>query len=145
MKRFHMNVGVSDLNRSTAFYTTLFGVPPSVVKDDYAKWMLDDPRLNFAISTHVAAGVDHVGVQAENEVEFQALRGRLAEAELELRDQPDVVCCYARSGKAWLHDPDGLAWETFVTRGETTEYAQRLTEATPAAPASPADTRPSCC
>ncbi len=123
MKRFHVNVAVRDLEQSVGFYTSLFGVAPSVRKADYAKWMLEDPRVNFAISARgPGAGVDHVGLQTDDEAELAEIRRRLATAELSVLDQPDVTCCYARSTKAWVKDPDGLAWETFLTRGEATEY-----------------------
>jgi|SRR6056297_3219665 len=123
MKRFHVNVSVSDLARSITFYSRLFAAPPAVVKSDYAKWMLDDPRVNFAVSTRAAgAGIDHVGIQAEDELEFADLRQRLTEADTLILHQNDTVCCYARSTKSWVHDPDGVAWETFLTRGDATEY-----------------------
>ncbi len=128
MKRFHIHVGVANLQRSIAFYSALFDAPPNVLEPDYAKWMLDDPRLNFAISPGPQPGVDHVGVQAEGDAEFQELRARLAAADLALAEQPDVVCCYARSAKAWLRDPDGLPWETFVTRGAATQYGDAPAE-----------------
>lgn len=121
MKRIHLHVGVANLDRSIAFYTALFGAPPRTVKADYAKWLLDDPRVNFAISLGACAGVDHVGVQTDDEAGFAELRGQLAAGGLAARDEPDAVCCYARSTKAWLQDPDGLVWETFVTRGEAAE------------------------
>ncbi len=123
MKRFHVNVAVRDLEKSIGFYSSLFGAAPNVRKADYAKWMLEDPRVNFAISTRSpGAGVDHVGLQADDEAELAEIRQRLAAADLSVLDQPDVTCCYARSSKAWVTDPDGLAWETFLTRGEATEY-----------------------
>lgn len=131
MKRLHLHVGVGNLERSIAFYNALFDAKPSVIEADYAKWLLDDPLLNFAISTRSASGVDHVGLQAGDEAEFDALRSRLAAADLALTDQEDVVCCYARSGKTWTRDPDGLAWESFVTRGPATVYAESAPDAVP--------------
>ena len=123
MKRFHINVSVSDLDQSIAFYNKLFAQEPAVTKSDYAKWMLEDPRINFAITTHGARkGVDHLGLQSDDEQEFQALRDRLHEADMSTFEQPDVVCCYARSSKSWVRDPDEVAWETFVSHGESSIY-----------------------
>lgn len=123
MKRFHVNVSVSDLARSTQFYSTLFGVPPTLRKGDYAKWMLEDPRLNFSISeSHSARGVNHIGLQAETLEELAAIQARLDEAEEKTFEQPDAQCCYARSSKTWVRDPDDVAWETFVTHGQITHY-----------------------
>ncbi len=121
--RFHVSVSVSDLARSVTFYTELFGEPPTVEQHDYARWLLDDPRVNFALTTHGArAGVDHVGIQAPDEEQLVRVRERLSRAEAPTYDQPDVTCCYARSTKTWTRDPDGLAWETFVTHGASVDY-----------------------
>ena len=123
MKRFHVNVHVADINRSVQFYQHLFAQQPTVLKSDYAKWMLDDPRINFSITTHgTQKGVDHLGLQSDDEQEFAALRDRLHEAEMATFEQPDVTCCYARSSKSWVRDPDDVAWETFVTHGQSTVY-----------------------
>jgi len=123
MKRFHVNVAVSDLDRSAQFYSTLFGVKPTVLKDDYAKWMLDDPRINFSINTSVQSrGVNHIGLQADTMDELAVIQARLRDAEQETFDQPDAQCCYANSSKTWVRDPDDVAWETFVTHGEITRY-----------------------
>lgn len=123
MKRLHINLTVSDLDKSIAFYSTLFAEKPAVQHDDYAKWMLDDPRVNFAVSTRGAnPGIDHVGIQAENDAEMAEIRDRLDAAEAEIYDQGDVTCCYAESTKAWVRDPDGVAWETFQTHGQVTTY-----------------------
>ena len=125
MKRFHVNVSVRDVNRSIEFYRTLFGVEPTVVKDDYAKWMLDDPRVNFAISKATRSqGVNHVGLQAETTAELEEVRDRLRRASQQTLDQPDAECCYARSTKTWVRDPDNVAWETFVTHGEITHFGE---------------------
>lgn len=156
MKRFHVNVGVSDLQRAVAFYSELFGDAPSVQEADYARWMLEDPRVNFAISTRVAPGLDHLGVQTETDEELAELRQRLSTAEMAVLDQPDVVCCYARGSKAWVQDPDGLSWETFLTRGPSTTYgdgisrsgAQQVTccaATDPAVGREPAAAAASCC
>ncbi|HEX6374847.1 MAG TPA: ArsI/CadI family heavy metal resistance metalloenzyme [Allosphingosinicella sp.] len=124
MKRLHVHVGVADLDRSIAFYSTLFGAAPSVAKPDYAKWMLDDPRVNFAISSgrHAARGVEHLGVQVEDEAELAAVYGRLEAANRPVLEEGATTCCYARSEKSWIADPDGLVWEAFLTRGEATVY-----------------------
>lgn len=123
MKRLHLNVSVSDMDRSIRFYSTLFAAEPTVRKSDYAKWMLDDPRVNFAISTHGARkGLDHLGIQVESEEELAAVTDRLTTAQAPVYAQGETTCCYARSEKTWSFDPEGMAWETFLTRGESTVY-----------------------
>ena len=130
MKRFHINLSVNDLSKSILFYSSLFGVQPGVKKNDYAKWMLDDPHINFSISTHgTQSGIDHIGIQAEDENEFNEIRKRLNSVETQVLEQPDVTCCYAQSSKSWVHDPDGIAWEAFLTLGETTTYNDMTTQA----------------
>jgi len=125
MQRMHLHVSVPDLARSVRFYETLFGAPPSVLKEDYAKWMLDDPRVNFAISKRDRApGLDHVGIQTETTEELQALAGRLKAAGAETFDQEATTCCYARSDKSWVSDPAGVRWETFFTLEEATTYGE---------------------
>ena len=125
MKRLHLHVSVDNLDQSIGFYSTLFGAAPTVAKSDYAKWMLDDPKVNFAISARgVAAGVDHVGIQVESAGELQELAGRLKAAGENLRDQEGASCCYAKSDKSWVSDPSGLRWETFFTFGEATSYGE---------------------
>ena len=125
MKRFHMNVGVNDLDESIAFYSALFAAAPAVVKPDYAKWMLDDPRVNFAITTRGdRKGIDHVGIQAEDADELREVYGRLKKAERPVLEQGETTCCYAKSEKAWVHDPQGVAWETFLTSGESPVYGE---------------------
>jgi hypothetical protein len=116
MKRFHVHVAVDDLDANIRFYSTVFQAPPSVQKPDYAKWMLDDPRINFAISKRGArAGVDHLGIQVESEGELTELRQQVEAAEIAALDQPNADCCYARADKYWITDPQGVAWETFRT------------------------------
>ena len=116
MKRFHVHVAVDDLNANIRFYSTVFGTSPTVLKDDYAKWMLDDPRINFAISRRGAKpGLDHMGVQVESDEELATLRGQIGQAEIAALDQDNAACCYARSDKYWITDPQGIAWETFHT------------------------------
>src|SRR5512146_2689566 len=116
MKRLHLHVSVPDLTQSIQFYATLFGAQPSVVKDDYAKWMLDDPKVNFAISQRDrAAGVDHVGIQVDSADELGELAARLKAAGTQTFDQTATTCCYAKSDKSWVTDPSGVRWETFYT------------------------------
>ncbi len=123
MKRFHVNVAVADLEKSIGFYTTLFAVEPTVRKDDYAKWMLDDPRINFSIAeSSKTSGINHVGLQADTDEELQEIQARLRAAGQETFDQPVAECCYAKSSKTWIRDPDEVAWETFVTHGAITHY-----------------------
>jgi catechol 2,3-dioxygenase-like lactoylglutathione lyase family enzyme len=117
MKRFHVHVAVSDLAASVRFYSTVFGQSPSVEKPDYAKWMLEDPRVNFAIShhDHAKAGLNHLGVQVETSDELAALREQLMVADAGLVTEENAACCYARSDKHWVTDPSGIAWESFHT------------------------------
>ena len=116
MKRFHVHVAVDDLASNIQFYSTVFGVPPTVEKPDYAKWMLDDPRVNFAISQRgLKAGIDHLGFQVDSDEELGAQRERIEQAQVAAVDQKDATCCYARSDKYWITDPQGIAWETFLT------------------------------
>jgi catechol 2,3-dioxygenase-like lactoylglutathione lyase family enzyme len=118
MKRFHVHVAVDDLDANVRFYSTVFGLSPTVLKNDYAKWMLDDPRINFAISKRgLKPGLDHLGVQVDTEEELSALRSQVAQAEIAALDQGSASCCYARSDKYWITDPQGIAWETFHTLG----------------------------
>ena len=124
MKRLHVHVGVTDLDRSIGFYSTLFGAEPAVVKPDYAKWMLDDPRVNFAISEgkHAAKGVEHLGIQVEDAGELAEVYGRLKAADRPILEEGATTCCYAKSEKSWIADPDGIAWEAFLTSGDATFY-----------------------
>jgi catechol 2,3-dioxygenase-like lactoylglutathione lyase family enzyme len=123
MKRLHVHVGVADLERSIGFYSTLFAAEPSVRKSDYAKWMLEDPRVNFAISTRGEGhGVRHLGIQVESDGELQDVYGRLRKADAPVLEEGQTTCCYARSEKSWIADPQGVVWETFHTTGEATHY-----------------------
>ena len=125
MKRMHLHVSVPDLDQSIRFYAALFGAKPSVVKPDYAKWMLEDPRVNFAISQRkTASGVDHVGIQVESAAELAELASRLKAAGERTFDETAVNCCYANSDKSWVNDPAGVRWETFLTHGEATTYGK---------------------
>lgn len=123
MKRFHVHVAVDDLKKSIGFYSALFAAEPSVVKTDYAKWMLDDPRVNFAISTRGRQpGLDHLGIQAESGGELKEIYARLHKADADVVEQGQTKCCYAKSEKSWVDDPSGISWETFHTTGENTNY-----------------------
>ena len=123
MKRLHVHVAVDDLQRSIGFYSALFAARPSVTKPDYAKWMLDDPRVNFAISTRGGrVGLDHLGIQAEDKDELKEIYGRLHQADGDVIEQGQTSCCYAKSEKSWIDDPAGISWETFLTTGESTDY-----------------------
>jgi catechol 2,3-dioxygenase-like lactoylglutathione lyase family enzyme len=125
VKRLHVHVAVESLQESVKFYSVLFGGEPSVRKDDYAKWMLDDPRVNFAISARGRVpGVDHLGIQVEAREELTEVAGRLRSAEAKLFDEGPTTCCYAKSEKAWVRDPSGVSWETFHTTGESTTYGE---------------------
>jgi catechol 2,3-dioxygenase-like lactoylglutathione lyase family enzyme len=126
MKRFHVHIAVDSIDQSTQFYNTLFGQQPTVAKPDYAKWMLDDPRINFAISQRAARagqpGLDHMGFQMDSAPELHAMTSQLQAAGLAVVDEGETTCCYAKSDKGWVHDPQGIAWESFVTMGEATTY-----------------------
>lgn len=123
MKRLHVSLAVDQLDRSVRFYSALFAAEPTVLKPDYAKWMLDDPRVNFSISTRGhKPGLDHLGIQVETAEELTEVYGRLQTAERPILQQGAVTCCYAKSEKAWISDPQGVAWETFLTHGESTVY-----------------------
>jgi catechol 2,3-dioxygenase-like lactoylglutathione lyase family enzyme len=123
MKRLHVHVAVDDLRHSIGFYSALFAAQPSVVKMDYAKWMLEDPRVNFAISTRGRKpGLDHLGIQVEDKTELDEVYARLRGAGGTIIEQGETACCYAKSEKSWIDDPAGIAWETFHTTGENTDY-----------------------
>jgi catechol 2,3-dioxygenase-like lactoylglutathione lyase family enzyme len=123
MKRMHVNVSVTDLDESVGFYTALFDSAPNVVKTDYARWMLDDPRVNFAITTRgERKGIDHLGIQVENDAELGEVYARLQAADAPTIEEGETTCCYANSEKSWIFDPDSIAWEAFLTRGESVVY-----------------------
>jgi catechol 2,3-dioxygenase-like lactoylglutathione lyase family enzyme len=119
-----VHVGVESLEHSIRFYSTLFGSGPTVVKDDYAKWMLGDPRVNFAISegNHARKGIEHLGIQVESTEELSEVYGRLKAADRPVLEEGQTTCCYAKSEKSWIADPDGIVWEAFFTNGEATTY-----------------------
>lgn len=126
MKRLHVHVGVNNLDQSIAFYSTLFAAEPTVTKADYAKWMLEDPRMNFAISAghNAAKGIEHLGIQVESGVELADVFGRLKTADRPVLEEGATTCCYAKSEKSWISDPDGVVWEAFYTNGEATVYGE---------------------
>jgi lactoylglutathione lyase len=126
MKRFHVHVHVEDLRASIAFYTKLFAAEPSRVESDYAKWMLQDPRINFAVSTRGSKpGVDHLGIQADTEEELAELKARAQAADLALLDDGETTCCYARSDKYWVTDPQGIAWEHYHTLSNIPVFSEK--------------------
>ena len=148
MKRFHIHVGVKDLNHSIQFYSTLFGQKPTKLKDDYAKWMLEDPRINFAISTRSGKeGVDHLGMQVDESHELSEITERLKKADLGVFDEGTTTCCYAESSKAWVKDPAGIAWEAYQTMNdaETFNAKPKVETSTSACCAPKTTTKTSCC
>jgi lactoylglutathione lyase len=139
MKRFHVHAHVNDLAASIAFYSKLFDAQPARVEADYAKWMLDDPRLNFAISTRGSTpGVDHLGFQTDSEAELGELKSHAEAADMVMLDQGETSCCYARSEKHWVTDPQGIAWEQFHTLADIPVFGQGTAHASAAEPASAA-------
>jgi catechol 2,3-dioxygenase-like lactoylglutathione lyase family enzyme len=126
MKRFHVHAHVEDLQASIAFYSKMFAVEPTRVEGDYAKWMLEDPRINFAISTRGdKLGVDHLGIQTDTEEELTALKAQAEAADMSLLDVGETTCCYARSDKYWVTDPQGIAWEQFHTLGNIPVFSDK--------------------
>jgi len=153
MKRFHAHVHVDDLAQSIAFYSKLFAAAPTRVEADYAKWMLEDPRVNFAISTRgTTPGLDHFGLQTDDAAELAELKARAEAADMTLLDEGNTTCCYARSEKHWVTDPQGIAWEHFHTLGDIPVFNEAAPSSAPgacctpsaAAPA-PAAPRAACC
>jgi catechol-2,3-dioxygenase len=128
MKRIHVHVKVNHLETSIRFYSELFATTPTVVKTDYAKWMLEDPRVNFAISStqQSATGIEHLGIQADDEADLATIYSRLKKAEQPILEEGSTTCCYAKSDKNWTKDPDGVVWEAFFTRGEATVYGDKV-------------------
>ncbi len=137
MKRFHVHLHVEDLGRSIGFYSRLFAAAPTRVESDYAKWMLDDPRVNFAISTRGSRpGIDHLGLQTDDPAELAEMKARAAEADMAVLDEGETTCCYARSEKHWVTDPQGIAWEHFHTLGNIPVFNEA---------AAPGATAAACC
>lgn len=125
MKRFHVHVHVEDLDKSIGFYSKLFAAEPTRIEGDYAKWMLEDPRINFAISTRGSkAGIDHLGFQTDDAEELAELKARAEAADMALLDEGETTCCYARSEKHWVTDPQGIAWEHFHTLGSIPVFSE---------------------
>jgi catechol 2,3-dioxygenase-like lactoylglutathione lyase family enzyme len=148
MKRFHVHVAVPDLKQSIRFYSTMFGTQPSVVKDDYAKWMLEDPRVNFAISQRGGApGVNHLGFQVDEAGELDEIHARLQAADSAVLEERNVSCCYARSDKYWVTDPAGLAWESFHSLGTVPFYhgGNEAAKSPCCAPAAAEPAKSACC
>jgi catechol 2,3-dioxygenase-like lactoylglutathione lyase family enzyme len=157
MKRLHVHVAVNDIAQSIGFYSALFAADPAVIKSDYAKWMLDDPRVNFAISTRGREpGLDHLGIQVEDAAELNEVYARLRHAGGNITEQGQTACCYAKSEKSWIDDPAGIAWETFLTTGESITYGDGTGENTArlahekqgacgVAEATPSKTASACC
>ena len=129
MKRMHIHVGVENLTESIGFYSALFGAEPDKQKSDYARWLLDDPRVNFAISTKIETrGIEHLGLQVDTAEELDQVRGRLKQADQVLFDEGETTCCYANSDKSWVKDPSGVAWESFMTTSDADEYFKSTTQ-----------------
>jgi catechol 2,3-dioxygenase-like lactoylglutathione lyase family enzyme len=125
----HIHVGVDNIDDSVSFYTALFGAQPVKHKPDYAKWMLDDPQVNFAISSRSGKqGLDHLGIQVDSESELAQMRQRISQAEINVVDEGETVCCYAESDKSWVQDPSGIAWEAYHTMGDAQLFSQASAE-----------------
>lgn len=151
MKRFHVHVAVTDLGESIRFYSSLFGAPPSVERPDYAKWMLEDPRVNFAISNRLdKTGLNHLGFQVDSSSELAGMKDQLLSADAAMTQESGKACCYVRSDKYWVKDPTGIAWETFHTLGSAPVYEDtefNLGEGTSACctPLAQTEAAPACC
>ena len=145
MKRFHIHVGVEQLDESIRFYSALFGAGPVKTKPDYAKWLLEDPRVNFAISTRANKGIDHLGIQVDDESELTELRERLKGGEMAVVEEGETVCCYARSDKSWIHDPAGIPWEAYRTMEEAQLFSGQPDQADGACCTPTTMGTPDCC
>ncbi|MGO9945340.1 MAG: ArsI/CadI family heavy metal resistance metalloenzyme [Steroidobacteraceae bacterium] len=149
MKRFHLHVSVENLDESIRFYSTLFSSPPTVRQSDYAKWMIEDPRINFAISTHrQPVGVNHLGFQVDSDEELRGMHAQLQAADVQLVQENEQPCCYAKSDKYWVTDPTGIAWETFHTLGSIPVYGedtQVFNHGASAVPIPAATAKAACC
>lgn len=147
MKRFHIHVGVENLSESVQFYSTLFGAKPAKLKDDYAKWMLEDPKINFAISTRTnTKGVDHLGIQVDEGIELSDLTERLKKADLKIYGEGEVTCCYAESNKAWVQDPSAIAWEAYHSMSDVEIFSEKLkAEAAACCAPGPGSQNTGCC
>ena len=145
MKRFHIHVGVENLDESIRFYSALFGAEPVKAKPDYAKWLLEDPRVNFAISTRANKGMDHLGIQVEEESELTELRERLKAGNIAATAEGETVCCYARSDKSWIQDPAGIPWETYRTMEDAQLFSGQSDQAETACCTPDTMGTPECC
>jgi catechol 2,3-dioxygenase-like lactoylglutathione lyase family enzyme len=146
MKRFHIHIGVQNIDEAIRFYTALFGAAPVKTKTDYAKWLLDDPRVNFAVSRRVQnTGLDHLGIQVEEEAELTELRGRLKAGAMEVVDEGETVCCYARSEKSWIQDPAGIPWEAYRTMEDAEVFSGTAGPAESACCTPETKGKPDCC
>lgn len=146
MKRFHIHISVVDLDKSIQFYSKVFNSEPTVLKNDYAKWALDDPMINFAISNRSSkTGLDHVGIQTESDEEMQQLQSQLQQAGIEGIAQAGTSCCYAKSDKYWIQDPQGIAWETFHSLGEVPVFGETQQSDSSSACCAPGTASSSCC
>jgi len=145
MKRFHIHVGVENLDESIRFYSALFGAEPVKAKPDYAKWLLEDPCVNFAISTRANKGIDHLGIQVEEESELTELRERLKAGNIAATEEGETVCCYARSDKSWIQDPAGIPWETYRTMEDAQLFSGQSDQAETACCTPDTMGTPECC
>lgn len=146
MKRLHIHVGVEDIEEAIRFYSGLFGTEPVKTKTDYAKWLLDDPRVNFAVSTRAGKkGVDHLGIEVDDNGELDELRGRLKSVNMAVFDEGETVCCYAKSDKTWVQDPAGVAWETYRTMADAEIFAAKSVGAESACCTPDTMGTPDCC
>ncbi len=146
MKRFHVHVGVENLDHAIRFYSTLFGAGPVKTKPDYAKWLLEDPRVNFAISTRSQTkGMDHLGIQVEEERELTELRERLKNEDMAVAEEGETVCCYARSDKSWIQDPAGIPWEAYRTMEDAQLFSDQPEQAESACCTPEKKSTPDCC
>lgn len=145
MKRLHIHIGVEDIEQAIPFYTALLGASPVKTKTDYAKWLLDDPRVNLAISTRASKGVDHLGIQVDDNAELDEVRGRIKSAALLALDERETVCCYAKSDKTWVQDPAGVAWETYRTMEDAPIFAEKSASAENACCTPESKGTPNCC
>ena len=146
MKRIHIHIGVEKLDESIRFYSAIFGAEPVKTKPDYAKWMLEDPRVNFAISTRASkTGVDHLGIQVDDNDELQEIRTRLKAADMAVFEEGEAVCCYAKSEKSWVQDPAGIAWEAYRTMEDAQIFSSKEAVSVSACCAEPSISQTACC
>ena len=146
MKRLHIHIGVEKLEEAIRFYSALFDAAPVKTKSGYAKWLLDDPQVNFAVSTRASKqGVDHVGIQVDESHELEAMRERLKQAKMAVYDEGETVCCYARSDKTWVQDPTGLPWEAYRTMEDADMFSTKTRNAKGACCMPETMGQPDCC